>query len=67
MISDGGRAYVVTTAERARDLRHPPVLIMGMGQHNPSTDFQQADYLAGPTGAKKAGKMAFDMAGITPR
>jgi acetyl-CoA acetyltransferase len=65
LVSDGGRAYVVTSTERARDLRHSPVLITGMGQHNPSTDFQQADYLAGPTGAKKAGEMAFKMAGIT--
>jgi acetyl-CoA acetyltransferase len=64
LVSDGGRAYVVTSSERARDLRNPPVLIMGMGQHNPSTDFPQADYLAGPTGAKRAGEVAFRMAGI---
>ncbi len=65
LISDGGRAYVVTSAERARDLKHPPVLIMGMGQHNPSYDVQQATHMAGPTGAKKGGEMAFKMAGIT--
>lgn len=65
LISDGGRAYVVTSAERARDLKHPPVLIMGMGQHNPCFDIQQATHIAGPTGAKKAGEMAFKMAEIT--
>jgi len=65
LISDGGRAYVVTSAERARDLRHPPVLIMGMGQHNPSCDIEQATHMAGPTGAQKAGDMAFRMADIT--
>jgi acetyl-CoA acetyltransferase len=67
LISDGGRAMVITSAERARDLRHTPVLITGMGQHNPSCDVHQATHLAGPTGAKKAGEMAFRMAGITPK
>ena len=65
LVNDGGRAYVVTTAERARDLRQEPVLIMGLGQHNPSNCPQAADYLAGPTGAKEAGEQAFRMAGIT--
>ena len=65
LMTDGGRAVVITSAERARDLRHPPVLIMGMGQNNPSYDVHQATHLAGPTGAKKAGEMAFGMAGIT--
>jgi len=36
-----------------------------MGQHNPSSEVHQATYLAGPTGAKKAGQMALKMAGIT--
>jgi acetyl-CoA acetyltransferase len=42
MISDGGVAVVVTTAERARDLPQPPVYISGIaefagvrGEHNP--------------------------------
>ncbi|MEA3224283.1 MAG: thiolase family protein [Thermodesulfobacteriota bacterium] len=65
LINDGGRAYVVTSLERARDLKHPPVLIMGMGQHNPAYEIQQSTYMAGPTGAKIAGEMAFKMAGIT--
>jgi len=65
LVTDGGRAYIVTSIERARDLPNPPVLILGMGQHNPSTDVQQADHLTGPTGAKKAAESAFGMAGIT--
>ena len=65
LMTDGGRAMIVTTSERAGDLRHPPVYIMGMGQHNPSSDFSHATHLAGPTGAKQAGKQAFTMAGIT--
>jgi len=65
LISDGGRAVVVTSVERARDLRHPVVAIMGLGMANPSYDVHQSPFMAGPTGAREAGKQAFDMAGIT--
>ena len=65
LISDGGRACVITTAERARDLNQPPVLIMGLGQHNPSAYIEQSDCMGGPTGARIAGEKAFRMAGIT--
>jgi acetyl-CoA acetyltransferase len=64
LISDGGRACVITTAERARDLKQPPVLIMGLGQHNPSVAIEQSDCMDGPTGAWLAGRQAFQMAGI---
>jgi acetyl-CoA acetyltransferase len=65
LITDGGRACVVTSIERARDLRHPIVTIMGIGQHNPACAIEQATNMAGPTGAKTSGQMAFAMAGIT--
>jgi len=65
LISDGGRAYVVTSVDRARDLRHRPAIIMGIGQHNPSCYLEQSTFLAGPTGAKIAGEIALEMAGIT--
>ncbi len=65
LISDGGRACIVTTLERARDLRHPPVTLMGLGMDNPSADLVRADYLTGPTGARRAGHQALRMAGIT--
>ncbi len=65
LISDGGRACVITSAERARDLKQDPVLIMGLGQHNPSSAIEQSDFVAGPTGAKMAGENAFEMADIT--
>jgi len=65
LVSDGGRAYVVTSVDRAKDLRHPPAVIMGIGQHHPSCEIDQSIYMMGPTGAKIAGEMAFKMAGIT--
>ncbi|OGO02293.1 MAG: hypothetical protein A2Y91_01265, partial [Chloroflexi bacterium RBG_13_54_8] len=65
LLSDGGRAYIVTSVERARDLKHRPAVIMGIGQHNPSSYIDQSTYMAGPTGAKLAGEIALGMAGIT--
>ena len=65
LVSDGGRAFIVTTAERARDCRQRPVYIMGMGQDHPSTNIPQAKHLAGPSGAVVSGATALKMAGIT--
>lgn len=65
LITDGGRAIVLTSLERARDLKQPPAVIMGLGQHHPSTNVAQSDWMAGPTGARQAGAQALAMAGIT--
>lgn len=65
LLSDGGRAYVVTSLERARDLKRPPAVIMGLGQHYPARDITQSTCMAGPTGARISGETAFKMAGIT--
>ncbi|MCX7634978.1 MAG: thiolase family protein [Syntrophales bacterium] len=65
LTTDGGRACIITTRERARDLPHPLVTIMGLGMANPAADPAPARHLAGPTGAKPAGEMALRMAGIT--
>ncbi|MBI4186609.1 MAG: thiolase family protein [Chloroflexi bacterium] len=65
LVSDGGRAFVMTTAERARDCRHRPVYVMGVGQDHPATNIIQSDFMAGPTGAKVSGQQALRMAGIT--
>ncbi len=65
LISDGGRACIVTSVERAKDLKNPVVSIMGIGEANPATDIHQADFLTGATGAKESGEMAFKMADIT--
>ena len=65
LVSDCGRAYIVTSLKRARDLRHPPAVIMGLGEDNQSYEIFQSPHMAGPTGAKRAGEQAFRMAGIT--
>jgi len=64
LVSDSGRAFVMTTAERAKSLRHRPVYVMGVGQYHPAWDPAQADHLAGPIGAVPSGEEAFRMAGV---
>jgi acetyl-CoA acetyltransferase len=63
LVSNGGVAVIVTSAERARSLRKPPVYIWGMGQGHPGGDI--AESLT--SGAPLAKKVAFAMAGIGPR
>lgn len=65
LVSDGGRALIVTSAERARGLKQPPIYIMGMGQGHPFENPMQRPTLT-VTGAVESGKTAFAMAGITP-
>jgi acetyl-CoA acetyltransferase len=65
LVSNSGRAFVMTTAERAKDCRHRPVYVMGVGQDHPSTDIVQADFMAGPIGSKVSGEKAFKMSEIT--
>ena len=65
--SDGGAAVVVSGAERARDLRQPPIYIMGVAEGHPdapSAITQRANMTR--LGTAKAAPKAFAMAGVTP-
>ncbi len=64
--SDGAGALVITSAERARDLRQPPVLIGGVGEahSNPGTSLTQKDDMASVDSLRTASRRAFEMAGI---
>ena len=64
--SDGAGAVVVTTLERARDLKQKPVLIKGFATHNNTKGFIADDHML-VTGAKKSGERAYAMAGLGPR
>lgn len=62
-VSDGAAAVIVTSLERARDLKQHPVRILGFGQSHPSWDLPQRDTWT-TTGAAVSGPAAFQMAGI---
>jgi acetyl-CoA acetyltransferase len=61
LVSNGGLAVIVTSAERARHLQKPPVYIWGIGQGHPGGD--PSETLT--SGAPLAKQTAFTMAGIT--
>jgi acetyl-CoA acetyltransferase len=66
LVTDGAGAYVMTSAERARDLAKPPVWVLGAatcGDHAQS--MTQMPDLATTAGAV-SGPAAFAMAGIKP-
>jgi acetyl-CoA acetyltransferase len=64
--SDGACAIVVSGAERARDLRKPPVVVMGVAEghpDSPSVITQRPDMTR--LGIARAAPRAFAMAGVT--
>jgi acetyl-CoA acetyltransferase len=64
--SDGGAAVVISAPDRARDLRKPPVMIMGVAEghpDSPSAITQRPDLTT--LGLAKAAPKAFAMAGVT--
>jgi acetyl-CoA acetyltransferase len=61
LVSNGGCAVIVTSVERAKSLKKPPVYILGMGQGHPGGD--PMDTLI--SGAPIAKRTAFGMADIT--
>jgi acetyl-CoA acetyltransferase len=62
IISDGGGALVVTSAERARDLRQPAVLVLGCGEAVCHQELGAPDLLT--IAAKQSGAQALGMAGL---
>ena len=63
--SDGAGAVIVTSAERARDMKARPVMIRGFGSFNNLTGWF-ADENMIVTAAKQSGEAAYRMAGIAP-
>ena len=65
-VTDGGAAVVVTSIERAKNLKHKPIYVSGMGNRHPGWGIGQATSMT-TTGAKESSEMAYKMAGMTPK
>lgn len=65
LVSDGGSAIIMTSAERARDFLHPPVYLLGAGEGHRHEHISQAHSLT-TSAAREAGQRAYAMAGLSP-
>jgi len=65
LVSNGGAAVIVTSAQHARDLAQPPVDVLGWGQAHPGTLMHHDSAFGLRTGAAVAGPAALKMAGVT--
>jgi acetyl-CoA acetyltransferase len=66
LVSDGGSAIIMTSAERARDFPKKPVYILGVGEGHSHEHVSQALSLT-TSAAKEAGKRTYAMAGLGPK
>jgi len=64
LVTDGGGAAVVTSAERARDLRQKPVYVLGTGECATHQMVSQMPSFTRWDAAVAAGERAFCMAGV---
>jgi acetyl-CoA acetyltransferase len=65
LITDGGGAVIITTAERARSLKKPPVYVLGCGQAITHANISSMPDLT-VTGALQSGRAAYEMARLGP-
>jgi acetyl-CoA acetyltransferase len=66
LISDAGGAFIVTSAERARDLKAKPIYLQGIGEYHTHEHLMCAPSLT-EFGATESGRIAYEMAGVGPK
>lgn len=64
LVTDAGGAVVLTSMERARDLKKPPVAVLGTGEAHTHRMISQMPDLT-ETAAKVSGQLAFERAGVS--
>ncbi|MGO4888383.1 acetyl-CoA acetyltransferase [Anaerobacillus sp. MEB173] len=64
LVTDGGGAVVLTSAERAKSLKQKPVYLLGAGESHFHRSISSMPNLT-ETAAKPSGEDAFKMAGVT--
>ncbi|HEX4196537.1 MAG TPA: hypothetical protein VHZ26_03760 [Caulobacteraceae bacterium] len=65
LVTDGGGALIMTSAERARDFPQKPVYILGTGESVETPMVSQMNDFNFSTAFRVSGKKAFDEAGIS--
>ncbi|MBY4596369.1 thiolase [Ottowia caeni] len=66
LVTDGGGALIMTSAERARDLRKPPAYVLGCGESASHTAISNMADLT-RTAAQESGARAYAAAGLGPK
>lgn len=66
LISDAAGAFVVTSAERAMDLKQKPAYLLGVGEMHTHEHIMCAPSMT-HFGAAQSGRIAYEMAGVTPQ
>lgn len=66
LLSDAGGAFIVTSAERARDLKCKPIYLQGIGEYHTHEHLMCAPSLT-EFGASESGRTAYEMAGLGPK
>lgn len=67
LVTDGGGALVLVSAERARDFREKPVFVLGTGESVETPMVSQMEDFTTSRAFRVSGRMAFAEAGIGPR
>ncbi|HEY0330496.1 MAG TPA: thiolase [Rhodopseudomonas sp.] len=65
LVTDGGGALILTSAERARDFPHKPVYVLGTGESVETPMVSQMQSFDSSRAFRTAGPLAFREAGIT--
>jgi acetyl-CoA acetyltransferase len=65
LVTDAGGAIVLTRADRAKDLRKPPVYVLGTGEASEHAMVSMMADMTTSAAARISGKAAFEMAGVT--
>ncbi|HEX3952582.1 MAG TPA: thiolase [Stellaceae bacterium] len=66
LVTDGGGAIILTTPERAKSLKKPPVYVLGQGEYISHANISSMPDLT-VTGALPSGKQAYEMAGLAAK
>ena len=64
LVTDAGGSIVLTTADRAKDLKHKPVYVLGTGEAVSHERVSSMRDMTTSDCARKSGQAAFEMAGV---